>query len=1182
MSLARISATMTALLSCLALTGCPSSNSSGPIFAEDGVTVDLPPATDIGGETITPEGCVDDSNCPVGKCNPVTHTCVECLEASDCGANQGCVQWQCVPLVACKSDADCSQPAPYCDPVRAVCVECYEDAQCDGGKCLNNACFAPCDNGCPEGAVCLEDQQICVQCIDDSGCPDTQWCNVVEYTCYQDECEAGKAGCVGNATAMCADNGSGWVDLVDCPPDQTCQDGQCVEGPSCVPGMVSCKDAFTVLTCAEDGSTLVETPCPEGTTCFNGLCSQECKPACENKECGDSGCPGFSCGDCPEGMHCGDDFTCKKGICQPGTTICTNGGVAECLGKEIGWSEAKPCPPKNVCVDGLCVPQGSECEPGAVACQGSNVMVCSDDGSWTVAMTCTAAQVCQDGLCIGQGECQPGELACEGDTVIQCSTTGSWEVAYPCKPGTQCKKGQCVEPPVVCTPGTKKCEGNNVLKCNAEGTAWKDAGPCPPGAFCSNGECLPGGGDCAQTLECMSQFKCDVPEPVCMQQCFDAASDPASVAYELYFCVFQVCGQWVPQTDCFKTALNGKCVDIYNKCVGSTCQPKCANKDCGPDGCGGNCGSCPAGSSCNTAGICVQSCFPDCTGKPCGSDGCGGICGLCGPGTACKNFTCVADLSCKELVQCMWGCAPMDEPCTNGCWLDASWDAKQQWMELWGCVGQICGENANDGCAQQAIQGQCKKFWQACQDCTSDCTGKMCGPDGCGGDCGTCPGGFACDNYGYCLCQPQCAGKACGNDGCGGSCGTCKSGSVCNYLGKCVCMPQCEGKQCGPDGCGGQCGQCQPGSFCTDSGTCQPDQPFACGDGWCDPNMKETCQTCPWDCGKCAVCGDGLCDWMTESCETCPWDCGECTVCGDGWCDWQTEDCWSCPWDCGECAVCGDGWCDWQTEDCWSCPKDCGQCAVCGDGQCAPGYEDCWSCPKDCGQCSVCGDGKCAEGYENCWSCPKDCGQCQGGGCCDAHNEPGCDDPDVVSCVCAMDAYCCDVMWDGICVNEAIQQCGASCAPCQPSCVSSNGLKKQCGDDGCGGSCGICPVGTTCDQTAFKCVPACTPSCLGKKCGDDGCGGVCGVCPAGQACTNGQCVASKSCSQVLQCALDCNLGPLCTLGCYGDADAQSQALFQAFSQCIIQACGWNPSQDCILKATTGACAAQFKACAADM
>jgi len=37
---------------------------------------------------------------------------------------------------------------------------------------------------------------------------------------------------------------------------------------------------------------------------------------------------------------------------------------------------------------------------------------------------------------------------------------------------------------------------------------------------------------------------------------------------------------------------------------------------------------------------------------------------------------------------------------------------------------------------------------------------------------------------------------------------------------------------------------------------------------------------------------------------------------------------------------------------------------------------------------------------------------------------------------------------------------------------------------------------------------SCTPSCSGKQCGGDGCGGSCGTCPSGKTCTAGQCTGS--------------------------------------------------------------------------
>jgi hypothetical protein len=104
-------------------------------------------------------------------------------------------------------------------------------------------------------------------------------------------------------------------------------------------------------------------------------------------------------------------------------------------------------------------------------------------------------------------------------------------------------------------------------------------------------------------------------------------------------------------------------------------------------------------------------------------------------------------------------------------------------------------------------------------------------------------------------------------------------------------------------------------------------------------------------------------------------------------------------------------------------------------------------------------------------------------------------------------------------------------ATCVPDCDG-----RECGADGCGGTCGEgclgdascdeaegfcfcedtepcdgdCPPGTICDEVLDECV-TCTPDCDGRACGSDGCGGTCGEgCAEGQQCEDdsGQCGAS--------------------------------------------------------------------------
>jgi hypothetical protein len=136
------------------------------------------------------------------------------------------------------------------------------------------------------------------------------------------------------------------------------------------------------------------------------------------------------------------------------------------------------------------------------------------------------------------------------------------------------------------------------------------------------------------------------------------------------------------------------------------------------------------------------------------------------------------------------------------------------------CSGRMCGPDGCGGSCGSCPGGQsCNGSGQCVAGCTPNCTGRNCGSDGCGGSCGNCPGGQSCNGSGQCVCAPNCGGRACGPDGCGGSCGSCAAPRVCNGSGQCVCTPDCAGKRCGPDGCGGSCGTCPTGLLCNAAGT---------------------------------------------------------------------------------------------------------------------------------------------------------------------------------------------------------------------------------------------------------------------------------------------------------------------------------------------------------------------------
>lgn len=341
--------------------------------------------------------------------------------------------------------------------------------------------------------------------------------------------------------------------------------------------------------------------------------------------------------------------------------------------------------------------------------------------------------------------------------------------------------------------------------------------------------------------------------------------------------------------------------------------------------------------------------------------------------------------------------------------------------------------------------------------CTPQCLGKECGPNGCGGLCGTCPAGEGCDPNGKC-CKPSCAGRSCGelDPVCKMPCTACEQGSCCEgkcvllgtdeaNCGKCkatcdqtqacvsgeclVCAAKCEGKQCGPDGCGGSCGTCGAGTVCL-GGKCEE----------CIPNcMNKTCgdDGCGGSCGKCPgnqKCVDGQCVGCTPSCVG--KNCGEDDGCGNK-CSGTAEAPAPCP---------GGGTC--QAGTCvGGCVPDCSG-KECGYDGCG-GY---------CGQCPYpqnCEAGKCVctpwcqtKGYL-CGSdgCGGQCGTC-----------PPPDAPEKTICgpwhFCIEDAKivgCSDATREGFVLKDAsgnyVFKDIASCAGSfEPQSLRASKTGKKCGN----------------------------------------------------------------------------------------------------------------------------------------
>lgn len=72
------------------------------------------------------------------------------------------------------------------------------------------------------------------------------------------------------------------------------------------------------------------------------------------------------------------------------------------------------------------------------------------------------------------------------------------------------------------------------------------------------------------------------------------------------------------------------------------------------------------------------------------------------------------------------------------------------------------------------------------------------------------------------------------------------------------------------------------------------------------------------------------------------------------------------------------------------------------------------------------------------------------GDCCTAGDAPGCADATVQACVCGQDAYCCDTAWDAVCVDEV----GSfGCGSCGADGGDGGGTASACCDQQAGSGC---------------------------------------------------------------------------------------------------------------------------------
>ncbi len=1051
----------------------------------------------------TSYGCVANANVYAPNDMPATMCMYQCTPACNgkqcgddgclgscgtCGANETCDasgKCQCTPNCNGKTCGDdgcggtcgtCAANHP-CDVGTGVCSPtCVGD--CTGKKCGDDGCGGTC--GC--GGACCDNSA----CQPDGTCKSVCTPNCTGKTCGDDGCGGscgtcsgaygtcgplGTCVCTPNCTGKCGgSDGCGGTCFATCPSGQACNTGTSQTGYTC-----GCAKQCNGKNCGDDGCGGVCGYCNSPETCqADGTCKYTCTPNCTGKACGDDGCGG-SCGTCGSGLTCDNykTYQCLN-VCQPNCAgkTCGDDGCSGWCGLCPGGTSCdatSQCKCTPQCNGKTCGPDGcggtcGTCGSGSTCgtngncakicvpnCAGKN---CGSDGCGGTCGKCAGAtQFCHaaSGTC-RDGQCPniPIQGCCDGETAYYCGTNGvnvtknctaqgqycGWEpsaanmtisaTSYMCL-ATPLASDPAGKAPRVC-PGKPACVPNCSGKgCGSDGCG----GSC--GTCTGDKQCEFGSGKCVAS-------PCgDVPTVGCCKDGTAVACDPVTKKPTFTKCASatsstpQQCVWNTNAFQCTASSLVSQSPNTYatptqylSTCPASVCVPQCSGKTCGPDGCGGTCGSCGAGSTCNATGTCKANvCVPTCNQKKnvsgqvlsaCGySDGCGGSCG-CAPTEVCDSATkaCMPNLDCAAVQVYKYGCC------------DASGGVMK---------AKVCGA----GKVQIAT-------------CANGCGW---GDDGWGGN------AYQCNPAGVTLPPSDPTGKW---------------KRVCPGT---TCTPQCAGKTCGDDGCGGQCGTCGAGQ-CGANGQCiSPcDDGYAFG-GCCDGDVLKVCKkTSSSDTSTSSkatsICAPGTCGWNAT---TGSYGCG--TSGGSDPTGAKAKTCACVP----NCAgkTCGADGCG-------------GQCGTCNAGQKCVSVNPTQSNSYATNQCCApsCSGKTCGSD-----GCGGTCGSCPNGQGCDVNG----------ACVSAPPPpSCANTPWQGSCSGEVLQFCSAGQLVKQdcsngPHC----GWNASLGAYSCGTNGQADPAGQYPKASAG--TPAtCVPNCAGKQCGDDGCGGTCGQCLyQGAVCQNAKC-----------------------------------------------------------------------------
>jgi hypothetical protein len=802
----------------------------------------------------------------------------------------------------------------------------------------------------------------------------------------------------------------------------TCDGAGIFDGNPCG----STNDYYVSIACTPPaGGCDSDDDCAPGDVCIGGCCVTPPPPLCQDPGAGDCCTPwgGLGCNnpDCCLRV-CGiDPFCCDvawDSICADEAATfpqcnCAGGGNCPGAGGDCCTADGTPGCDDVDCCDAVCgvdpfccdtawdsICSGEACDLFAGVCDccggggGSNCCVPNGglgcDDPECEAIVCGLDPFCcdtaWDSICADEAAQFCGDL-CGGGGNPACGPGAGDCCIADGTPGcddVDCCEAICAADPFCCdTSWDSICSGA------AQANPLCDQGACAGGDCCGDPGagscCVADGTPCCDDVDCCN-IVCGV-DPFCCDTSWDSicAGEAADLCGDL--CA-GACGPGVPFA----------CGPGAGDCFVADGTPGCDDCDC----CAIVCGIDP---------FCCDTAWDEiCAGEA--SSFCGEACVLdCPPGSNNENEPCGADTN--------GGCNSIPPAFTNAAcgqtWCGNTWAAGGTRDTDWYLIN-------HDGGTISATVASEIPTTLFIVDGIGSCSPVVVGAIGCGSQCAAtnpASASLPAGQYVVFVAPGDCAGGGL-FDGfpCGGSLGN-------DYYVTISCTGPCLSDD-----------DCPPGQICQDGICINP------------PPANDLCDNATalnvGSGGSVCIAGTNI-DATNDGAPACP---GGLPQVGPGvWYSFigngNTVTVSTCPGGGGGSSCCvpsGGLGCDDPECQAIVCGVDPFCCDVAWDGICAGEAEDL------CGDlCQGPGGGCGGADYDTmltvfCGDCP----EAPASNCCIPNGGLGCDDPECEAAVCAIDPFCCDVAWDGICASEALDLCGDLCG------AGGGGLCVVGNDDFCG------------------------------------------------------------------------------------------------------------------------------------